>query len=81
MVDASTVVARVTIQDPSNYLGVIYPGYTRGEVITIPRGQTKYITLYNGVDYGGEISFSLTFSGATHLFVSATLALSAYLAI
>ena len=66
MVDASSVVGRVTIEGGKE-LGVLYPGYTTGQPITVERGSVKYITIYNGNPYGGPISFSLTFSCATNL--------------
>lgn len=65
-VDASSVVGRVTIS-ADNSLGVLYPGYTSGQPITVERGSIRYITIYNGNRYGGPISFTLTFSGATNL--------------
>ena len=78
MVDASSVVGRVTI-NASKDLGVLVPGYVSGQPITVPRGSVKYITLYNGYAYGGPISFTLTFSGATTLITStSTLILAAF---
>ena len=63
MVNAESLVGRVTIDGDSS-LGVIFPGYTIGQPITVPRGESKYIQLYNGNPYGGPIQFTLTFSGA-----------------
>ena len=48
----------------------MYPGYAAGQPITVERGAIKYITVYNGNPYGGPISFTLTFSGATNLMAS-----------
>ena len=69
MVNAESIVGRVTIEGDTN-LGVIYPGYTVGQPITVPRGESKYIQLYNGNPYGGPIQFTLTFSGAEKLLAS-----------
>ena len=56
MVDATNIVARVTIKGDSN-LGILENGYIMGAPITVPEGNVKYITLYNGNPHGGPISF------------------------
>ena len=79
MIDATKIVGRVTISG-DNRLGVLYPGYNIGQPISVEEGNIQYITLYNGVEFGGPISFRLTFSKATKLVTSAfTASLLAYI--
>ena len=47
-------VSHVSIKD-SDMIGVLFPGYTIGQPITVPAGEVKYITVYNGNDYMGPI--------------------------
>ena len=57
------MVGRITFKDPTNALGVLYPGYVLGQPITVPQGEKKYITLYNG-NQAGQLMFTAIFSGA-----------------
>ena len=63
MVDASKFTGRITFKDPTNSLGVLYPGYVLGQPITVAEGEIKYITLYNG-NQAGVLQFESIFSGA-----------------
>ena len=62
-VDASKYVARIAFVDATNSLGVLYPGYVLGQPITVPEGEVKYITVYNGAQVG-VLTFKSIFSGA-----------------
>ena len=63
MVDATKFVGRITFKDDTNSLGVLYPGYVLGQPITVPEGEVRYITLYNG-NQAGVLQFESIFSGA-----------------
>mmetsp|Transcript_15635 Transcript_15635/g.26406 ORF Transcript_15635/g.26406 Transcript_15635/m.26406 type:complete len:84 (-) Transcript_15635:49-300(-) len=75
MVDATENTARVILDD-TTALGVLYPGYNLGEAITVPKGEIRYITIYNGNQYG-NLNYKLSFSGAQVLALSSTLASAA----
>ena len=58
-VNAANFVAHVSIKD-SDKVGVLYPGYTLGQPITVDKIDpqdtgVKYITVFNGNDYMGPI--------------------------
>ena len=63
MIDATKAISRITLKDPTNSLGVLYPGYSLGDTITVPEGETRYITVYNGARVG-VLQFTAVFSGA-----------------
>ena len=63
MVDAQLFIGRLTFKDPTNSLGVLYPGYVLGQPITVAEGEIKYITVYNG-NQAGVLVFEAIFSGA-----------------
>ena len=63
MVDATKFPGRITFKDPTNSLGVLYPGYVLGQPITVEEGEIKYITVYNG-NQAGVLQFESIFSGA-----------------
>ena len=46
-IDATKEVAHITFYEPSNTLGVMYPGYVLGNPIKVDKGKVKYITVYN----------------------------------
>ncbi len=77
VVDATERVARVTFSQPSLLknptLGVMVPGYVMGQPITVPQGEVRTITIFNGAS-GGSSYFDVTFSGATSLAASAAAA-------
>ena len=68
MVDANAAVGRVTFAGTSS-LGVLYPGYVMGQPITVDKGETKYITVFNGMSKG-SVTFNVVFSGAAGLIAS-----------
>jgi len=72
-VDATAAVSRVIFEDSTGSLGVLVNGYRVGDVITVPEGNTRNVTIYNG-DRGGYLRFTLSFSGAVNLAASMTLA-------
>ena len=61
-VDGTKGIARVAF-DGNNYLGVLYPGYQIGDTISVPYGDVKYITIYNG-GAKGEMAINAYFSSA-----------------
>ena len=61
-IDAKNGTARV-IFDNDDDLGVLYPDYVIGQPITVPEGETKIITIYNG-NSAGYLNFKISFSGA-----------------
>ena len=68
MVDASSAVGRVSFSG-TNSLGVLYPGYVMGQPITVDKGSSKYITVYNGMSKG-SVTFNVVFSSAQSLLAS-----------
>ena len=57
---------------------MLYPGYVLGQPLTVPEGEVKYITVYNGAQVG-VLTFKSIFSGAvanTLMTVSAIAALA-----
>ena len=49
------------------------PGYVMGTPITVPMGEVRTITIFNGAS-GGSSYFDVTFSGASSLMASAAAA-------
>lgn len=66
-IDATQALARV-IFSSNVYLGIEYDAKLE-EVITIPQGETREITIYNAADTG-PITFGISFSGASSLVAS-----------
>ena len=64
-IDGSNGVGRVKFEGNS-MLGVLYPAYEMGSVISVSQGETKWITIYNG-DNRGDMSVAAVFSGAAKL--------------
>lgn len=73
-VDATVETARVIFDDVSK-LGVEVDGYQAGDVITV-EGETRAITIYNGAD-SGQLTFTISFSGAYSALSSIAVAASA----
>ena len=66
-VDATKFVGRFTIDSNNKELGVLVPDYEVGRVYTVPEGDVMFIPIYNGGEYGGGQSVSITFSNAVKL--------------
>ena len=75
-IDATEAVARV-IFDNDEDLGILYPDYVIGQPITVPKGETKMIVIYNG-NSAGYLNYRLSFSGATQMVLSAASLLSMF---
>ena len=66
-IDATENVARVILGSKFDEdLGVLVPGYVIGQPITVPQGEKREITIYNGKEEGA-LFFKLSFSGANTL--------------
>ena len=64
-IDATKGVARVILEDSTEYLGVLYNGYVLGTPITIPAGEIRQITIFNGQpENNGLLPFELSYSAA-----------------
>ena len=70
-IDATKGVARVILEDQTEKLGVMYNGYVLGTPITIPAGEIRTITLFNGQSASeGLLPFEISFSAANKLVAS-----------
>ena len=74
--DATAYVARVVLDD-SVTLGALSGSkdIKVGEIVEVPKGQTKTILAYNG-DTSGSITFTLAFRSARWLHASVALIMS-----
>ena len=57
--DATAAVGRVYLEDSYNSLGVLLNEYQPGKTITVPQGDRRFITVFNGKEDG---VYYLTFS-------------------
>ena len=71
VIDASAGVARLTLTNKN--LGHFIPDYFIGEPLTIPEGEKRYYTLYNG-EKSSTCRFELIYSSAVRAVLSATAA-------
>ena len=69
-VDATEAMGRIQFNRTSE-LGVLINGYTNGMPITVPKGRTQTVTVYNGRK-SGQVFFDLVVSGASMALASAT---------
>ena len=81
--DATERAGRVTFSQNGGLtknptLGVLVPGYVMGQPITVPQGEVRTITIFNGAQ-GGSVFFDVVFSGATALAASSALLVSSQL--
>ena len=61
-IDATAQVARITFSGATN-IGALFPGFTKDQPISVPQGEIRYLTFYNG-QASGPLSYTATFSGA-----------------